>query len=157
MADAKEAGKEPPKGSLTALGALLRERLIAGIAGLGELTSKCKRTHAKYGALPGIDGRWIPSASDHSALNTLLQGNGSVVMKKALGVFDDEMTKLQLLDQIGYCANVHDEFQITCAPDLVDKVAEVGKWAITEAGVQLGIRCPLAGDAAVGNNWSETH
>lgn len=125
--------------------------------GLGELISKCKRTHNKYQALPGHDGRWIPSASDHSALNTLLQGNGSIVMKKALAIFDDEIERLQLMDQIGYCANVHDEFQITCHPDISEKVAEVGKWSITKAGEVLGLRCPLVGDASIGKTWADTH
>lgn len=155
--DAKAAGQPVPKGSPSRLGAELRAKIEVGIVGLGELIAKCKRAHNKAGALPGHDGRWIPSASDHSALNTLLQGNGSIVMKKALGVFDDEMERLQLLDQIGYCANVHDEFQITCHPDIAEKVAEIGKWSIARAGELLEIRCPLVGDAAIGHNWSETH
>lgn len=155
--DAKAAGKPVPKGSLTKLGADLRAKIEVGIIGLGELIAKCKRAHKKAGALPGHDGRWIPSASDHSALNTLLQGNGSIVMKKALGIFDDEMDRLQLMDKIGYCANVHDEFQITCHPDIAEKVAEVGKWSITRAGELLEVRCPLVGDAAIGKNWAETH
>ena len=108
-------------------------------------------------ALPGHDGRWIPSASDHSALNTLLQGNGSIVMKQAACEFDREMERLQLMDKFGYCANVHDEYQITCHPDIADKVAEVGKWAITRAGEVLELRCPLVGDAKIGLNWAETH
>jgi DNA polymerase I-like protein with 3'-5' exonuclease and polymerase domains len=113
--------------------------------------------HNKVEALPGHDGRWIPSASEHSALNTLLQGNGSIVMKKALVVFDEEMEKLQLMDKIGYCANVHDEFQITTHPDVSSKVAEIGKWSITRAGELLEVRCPLVGDASIGKTWADTH
>lgn len=138
-------------------GAALRKNIEVGIVGLGDLIKKCKKAHSKFEALPGHDGRWIPSASDHSALNTLLQGNGSVVMKQALNVFDDEMGRLQLLDQMGYCVNCHDEYQITCHPDITDKVAEVGKWAISRAGEILELRCPLVGDAQVGKNWAETH
>lgn len=157
MDDAKAAGKDAPAGSLTAIGAKLRSRIEVGIVGLGELIAKCKRTHKKQGAMPGHDKRWIPSNSDHSALNTLLQGNGSIVMKKALVVFDEEMERLQLLDKLGYCANVHDEFQITCHPDIAQKVAEVGKWSITRAGELLEIRCPLVGSADIGKSWADTH
>lgn len=143
--------------SLPSAGRELRSKIEVGIVGLGDLISKCKRTHHKQGAMPGHDGRWIPSNGDNSALNTLLQGNGSIVMKQALAVFDDEMTRLQLLDQFDYCANVHDEFQITSHPDISQKVAEVGKWSITRAGELLEVRCPLVGSADIGMNWSETH
>lgn len=155
--DAKEAGKPIPEGSHTALGLALRKKIEVGIVGLGELIAKCKRTHSSHGAMPAHDKRWIPSASDHSALNTLLQGNGSIVMKKALVVFDEEMTKLQLLDQFGYCANVHDEFQISGRPEISEKIAEVGKWSITRAGELLEVRCPLVGSADIGKSWADTH
>ncbi len=155
--DAKAAGQPTPKGSPTKLGAGLRSKIEVGIVGLGQLIEKCKRLHNTKNALPGLDGRWIPSASDHSALNTLLQGNGSVVMKVALNEFDKELGRLQLLDHVGYCANVHDEYQVSVHPDVAEKVAEVGKWAITRAGEVLEVRCPLVGDAKIGANWAETH
>ncbi|MDO5647353.1 DNA polymerase [Paracoccus sp. (in: a-proteobacteria)] len=155
--DAKNAGKPVPKGSPSKLGAALRANIESGIVGLGQLIAKCKAAHNKYSALPGHDGRWIPSASDHSALNTLLQGNGSIVMKKALCVFDDEMTRLGLLDKFAYCGNIHDEFQLTSHPDITEKVMEVGKWSITRAGELLEVRCPLVGSADRGKTWTDTH
>jgi len=155
--DAKAAGVEIPKGSPSTLGKALRSNIEVGIVGLGELIAKCKRMHTKMEALPGHDGRWIPSASEHSALNTLLQGNGSIVMKKAQCLFDEELTKLQLLDQVGYCATVHDELQVTTHPDVSAKVAELGKWSITRAGELLEVRCPLVGDASIGKTWADTH
>ena len=155
--DAKAAGQPVPPGSPSKLGAELRAKIEVGIVGLGELIKKCKTMHMKREALPGHDGRWIPSASDHSALNTLLQGNGSIVMKKAAVILDEELERLQALDMIGYCANVHDEFQITCHPDFTEKLVELGKWSITRAGELLEVRCPLVGDAVVGKNWAETH
>ncbi len=165
IADAKAAGEPIPKGSRSALGADLRSRIEVGIVGLGELIGKCKRTHTRRGAMPSHDGRWIPSASDHSALNTLLQGNGSIVMKKALVIFGNELEKLQLLDKVFFCANVHDEFQVSVHPDLVKEVggklsspiAELGRESISKAGEQLNLRCPLVGSADIGRNWSETH
>jgi DNA polymerase-1 len=155
--DAKAAGLEIPKGSPSKLGKALRSKIEVGIVGLGKLIAKCKRMHTKMEALPGHDGRWIPSASDHSAFNTLLQGNGSIVMKKAQCLFDEELTKLQLLDQVGYCATIHDEWQVTTHPDVSAKVAEVGKWSITRAGELLEVRCPLVGDALIGKTWADTH
>lgn len=155
--DLKAAGMPLPKMSTSAAGKALRSRLETGITGLGSLIEKCKRTHQKNKALPALDRRWIPNLSDHAALNTLLQGNGSIVMKKALVVFDEEITKLQLLDKIKYCANVHDEFQLSCHPDFSAKAAEVGKWSITQAGLLLEVRCPLVGSADIGKTWADTH
>lgn len=163
--DAKEAGKPVPEGSPSALGKALRAKIEVGIVGLGELIAKCKRAHNKHGALPGHDNRWIPSASDHSALNTLLQGNGSIVMKKALVLFGEEIERLQLLDKVFFCANVHDEFQVSVHPDLVSErdggfvspIADLGKDSIRLAGEALDLRCPLVGSADIGHNWSETH
>lgn len=155
--DAKSANLPEPKGSKSANGKLLRTKLETGVTGLGELVAKCIRTHNNYGAMPGCDGRWIPSASAHSALNTLLQGNGSIIMKKAQVIFDIELTKLGIVDMVGYCATVHDEIDVSCPPDIANKVSEVGKSSIEQAGLDLGIRCPLVGDAKIGQNWYEIH
>lgn len=155
--DARTAGKPIPQGSPTAIGAVIREKLQAGIIGLGELIAMCERAHYNRESLPRLDGARIPSASAHSALNTLLQGNGSLVMKVALNEFDREMGKLQLWDKFGYCANVHDEFQLSVDPDYLDKTKEVGLWSFERAGEVLGIRCPIIGDAQVGQNWAECH
>ena len=155
--DLKLAGEPLPKASPSSLGKDLRAKLESGIEGLGHLVAKCKRTHQKNNALPGLDNRWIPNLSDHAALNTLLQGNGSIVMKKALVVFDDEIERLQLADKVGYCANVHDEFQLSVDPEIEAKIAEVGMWSITRAGELLGVRCPLVGAAEIGLSWADTH
>jgi DNA polymerase I len=155
--DLKAAGLKVPKASLASLGKDLRSKLETGIAGLGELINKCKKTHEKRQALPGLDGRWIPNLSDHAALNTLLQGNGSLVMKQALCVFNDEIVRRQIADKVGYCANVHDEFQLSVHPDYALEVAEIGKWSITRAGELLEVRCPLVGAADIGLTWADTH
>lgn len=176
--DAKEAGKPVPKGSLSKIGKDLRQTLATGIKGLGQanppsgLIGKCKKQHDNHGFLRGHDGRKIQSASAHSALNTLLQGNGSIVMKQALVVFDRWLHEAGLQDKVFYCANVHDEFQLSVPNELVEDtgevnkkglpvyrsiVAEKGMEAITKAGEILNLRCPLVGSADIGENWAETH
>ncbi|MDQ2066719.1 DNA polymerase [Xinfangfangia sp. CPCC 101601] len=155
--DLKEAGEPAPKASPSKLGAGLRAKLQTGITGLGELVAKCKRTHQSKNALPGLDGRWIPNLSDHAALNTLLQGNGSIIMKKALIVFDEEVEVRGLSEKVSYCANVHDEFQLSVDPDYSTLVAEIGQKSITRAGELLKVRCPLVGSADIGKSWADTH
>ena len=157
VADAKKAGEPIPKGSLTKIGAKLRKKLADGTPGLEKLINKCKHLHYTKKALPGLDNRWIPSASEHSALNTLLQGNGSIVMKKALLIFENWIVERDWKDKVFYLANVHDEFQLSVHPSITQEVAELGKQSITQAGIELGVRCPLVGDSKIGDNWAETH
>lgn len=57
----------------------------------------------------------------------------------------------------GLCATVHDEVQIECEPGISDQLGEQFKQCITEAGTILNVKCPLAGAAKDGINWSFTH
>jgi DNA polymerase-1 len=155
--DARAAGKPIPKGSPAKIGKALRVKIEGGIVGLGALIKKCKDQHFKARRMPGHDGRKIPSASDHSALNTLLQGNGSIVMKQAQVIFWQDLRSRNWAHLVHFCATVHDEFQVSCPPEFVEDVMEMGRQAIVKAGVHLGVRCPLVGSADVGDNWADTH
>lgn len=110
------------------------------------------------GALPGLDGRKLWVRSEHAALNTLLQGAGAAVMKKALVIFD---TKLGVMggDVVQYCANVHDEVQLEVkgGEKLAHEVGQMMVDSIREAGVAFNMRCPLDGEYHVGKNWKDTH
>ena len=54
-------------------------------------------------------------------------------------------------------ATVHDEWQLECAPDVADKVGQLGIWRIEEAGEELGCNISMDGDYRIGKNWSECH
>ena len=60
--------------------------------------------------LKGLDGRKLYIRNNHAALNTLLQGAGAIVMKKALTILDG-LLKLNTIDY-KFVANIHDEWQI---------------------------------------------
>ena len=107
------------------------------------------------GSLPGLDGRRLYVRSDHAAVNTLLQGAGAIVMKQALVILDERLSKLGV--DYKFVANVHDEWQIEVAEAYADMVGKLGVQAIEEAGRVLEMRCPLTGDYKVGNSWKETH
>lgn len=113
---------------------------------------------AKYagkGYVPGLDGRKIWVRSEHSALNSLLQGAGAIVMKQAL-LFLEKEIRVQKL-RAKFVANVHDEWQIECHPDDADVVGKLAVQAIRDAGVCYNLRCPLDGEYKVGKSWRETH
>lgn len=155
--DALSAGQPRPQGSLSALGKTAREKLAKGLTGYGQLVQGVQFKVKKTGKLRGLDGRTLNVRSAHSALNTLLQSAGAIVMKKAAALFH-EAHKASYGTEWAYCANVHDEVQIeakdaTLAASIGASFAD----CIRQAGIDLGVRCPLAGAYDVGANWSETH
>jgi len=114
---------------------------------------------SKRGFLVGLDGRRLPVRSQHSALNTLLQSAGAVVMKKALSILVAGLEKEGYVfgKDFGVVGWIHDEFQIEARPALVGHVGESAVNAIRAAGEHYGFRIPLDGEWRSGANWSETH
>ena len=119
------------------------------------LREKVARISKSEGSLPGLDGRRLHIRSDHAALNTLLQGAGAIVMKQALVILDERLSKLGI--DYKFVANVHDEWQIEVEESDADLVGKLGVQAIESAGRVLEMRCPLTGEYRVGNSWKETH
>lgn len=107
------------------------------------------------GTLPSLDGRRLRVRSEHAALNTLLQGAGAVVMKQALVLLIEKLDKYDIPYKL--VVNVHDEFQIEVLENFAIVVGKAAVRAIQDAGVVLGMRCPLDGEYKIGNNWAETH
>lgn len=122
---------------------------------LRKLREDVARICKSSGSLPGLDGRRLHVRSDHAALNTLLQGAGAIVMKQALVILDERLSKLGV--DYKFVANVHDEWQIEVEEAYADMVGKLGVQAIESAGRVLEMRCPLSGEYRVGNSWKETH
>ena len=112
-------------------------------------------TASKRGYLIGIDGRRIWVRSEHSALNTLLQGAGAIIMKKALVLLDE----YAILKGIDYkiIGNIHDEIQSEVHEKDAKVFGEIAVMAIKEAGEKFNLNCPLDGAYKIGGNWNETH
>jgi DNA polymerase I-like protein with 3'-5' exonuclease and polymerase domains len=122
---------------------------------LKALREKVARIYAKEGWLPGLDGRKLLVRAEHSALNTLLQGAGAIVMKQAVVILHKKLRQSKIGFKI--VANVHDEWQTEVEESRADEAGQLGKQAIKEAGIVLNMRCPLDGEYKVGNSWKETH
>ena len=135
-------------------GKKLKEKFLRSTPSLASLINKVSKQAAK-GYVPGLDGRRIWVRSEHSALNSLLQGAGAVVMKKALVIFDNKRTANKW--PVKYVVNVHDEAQLECPKDIAEEVGKAFKQSIVEAGEHYKLRCPLDGEYKIGRNWRETH
>jgi len=146
-------------GSITGGGAKEGQKLIDSFLRntpkLKALREKVIRIMGQKGWLPGLDGRKLLCRSEHSALNTLLQGAGAIVMKQAVVLLSKRLKREKIEHK--FCANVHDEWQIETKEDTADLVGQYGVWAIEQAGIELKMRCPLSGEYRSGLTWKDTH
>jgi len=105
--------------------------------------------------ITGLDGRWLLTRSQHSLLNTKLQGGGAIVMKYALVIAHKRIT--ELYPEAKALIRYHDEEQWECPLDIAEEVGKIGVQSITDAAQVLGLNVPLTGEYKVGNSWAETH
>jgi DNA polymerase I-like protein with 3'-5' exonuclease and polymerase domains len=140
-------------------GKALRTKFYRNIPALQRLTETVQTAAKERGFLFGVDGRKLHIRSQHSALNTLLQSAGAVMMKYATVLFHE------LMEEQGYTIgkdyvqvlHVHDEFQTNCLSPISETLGNTAVRAIELAGQHFGFPCPTTGEFKVGYNWSETH
>ena len=154
--DARAAGKPKPVGRAHAIGKVVRSKLMRNIPGLSQLT-KAVASRVGQGFLIGLDGRRVHIRSAHSALNTLLQSAGAIVMKWSMLCWWEAQGHTVCGDTVFLAANVHDEQQFETTPEMAEPVGKAFSAAITEAGIRLGVRCPLSGSYDIGPTWADTH
>jgi len=141
-------------GGSSADGHLLMTRFLRNTPALEALKEVVSNAATK-GWVRGLDGRHLMVRSEHSALNTLLQGAGAIVMKKALIILQKKINCGII--NASFCANVHDEWQIEVPQEDAERVGRMAVESIEEAGKHFNLRCPLTGEYNVGNTWKDTH
>lgn len=136
-------------------GQKLIDNFLKNTPKLQRLRSRVSEAVAARGVLQGLDGRKLLIRSEHSAVNTLLQGAGAIVMKKALVLLHRDLTKRKI--PFKFVANVHDEWQIEAPEQYAEEVGQSGVRAITNAGLEFKMNCPLTGEYKIGDTWKQTH
>jgi len=134
------------------VGSRLRQSFFDNLPSFKALKDRVAREATK-GFVKGLDGRKVFVRSEHAALNSLLQSAGSLVMKKAVIIFNEKIKDLPA----DFVMNVHDEWQLETEAMSAGTVGSLGVEAIIEAGLAFNLNCPLDGEYNVGSNWSETH
>jgi DNA polymerase I-like protein with 3'-5' exonuclease and polymerase domains len=132
----------------------LRESFLSNLPAFAALKDRVSNASAR-GYLTGLDGRRLLVRSEHSALNTLLQAAGAIVMKKALVILDDYATRWDLDYKI--IGNIHDEVQTEVAEKDAEKFGWLAVECLKAAGIEFNLRCPLDGEYKVGTTWAQTH
>lgn len=133
----------------------LKAKFLESTPALKKLREGVLSVAKDRGWLRGFDGRILRVRSPHSALNTLLQGMGAIVMKYWL----IEVTKNADAEGLDWnpSANVHDEGQFEVLQKDVPRFKEICEQAFLTISEELGSACLLEGEAMDGSNWYETH
>ncbi len=139
-------------------GRKLKKQFLARTPAIAKLKSAVEKAVKQRGYLKGLDGRHLKIRSPHSALNTLLQSAGALIMKKALVILDENLQKKYKAGvDYEFIANIHDEFQIEALPHIADDIGKEAVKAIKLAGKHFSFRCPLDGEFMTGMNWAKCH
>lgn len=140
-------------------GRRIKREFLEKTPALKHLKATIDFTLKNRGYLVGLDGRVLNIRSQHSALNTLLQSAGALIMKQATIFLLAKLKKLGFIFGVDYAlvAHIHDELQIECREDIAEEVGKNAVLSIEDAGPSFDFKCPLTGEYRVGNNWAETH
>jgi DNA polymerase I-like protein with 3'-5' exonuclease and polymerase domains len=148
-----------PKGAKAVKeGKLSRAKFLTAIPAMKELISRVKAKAETTGILKGLDGRLLHVRSSHSALNTLLQSAGAIIMKQALVCLDSSLKdKFSYGTDYAFLLNIHDEWQLEVKPEIAEEVGKLCLKALQDAGKLLKFACEITGEYRIGNSWYETH
>ena len=132
----------------------LKQRFLSNTPALESLRERVGKA-SQRGHLVGLDGRKLWVRSEHSALNTLLQAAGAIVMKKALVLLDDYAEQWNI--DYKFVGNIHDEVQTEVTAEQAEKFGYLAVECLKAAGIYYKLRCPLDGEYQIGDTWAETH
>ena len=140
-------------------GKRIKKKFLDGLPKLKQLIDGVQAKIKARGYLKGVDKRILTVREQYKGLNVLLQSAGAIVMKKALCILADDIEAKgwKINDDIAFVLNVHDEYQAEVKEELVDEYKVMAVEAIRKAGEYFGFRCPLDGEAKVGDSWYDTH
>ena len=140
-------------------GRRLRATMAHQIQGMSPLLKGLEHFRRKAGAVTSLDGRRVATRSKHSALNTLLQSAGAVVMRWQFIMLRKACAASGIVwgEDVRPLLHVHDEVQAALRPGLEDVYTKAFTWAFEDTKELLGIRVPLRCEVKYGESWLETH
>jgi DNA polymerase-1 len=132
------------------------ESFMRNTGGLWELKKDRIPKMARKGGFIGVDGRFVKCDSEHLMLAGILQNGEACVMKYANILWRQQAKEAGIdFKQVNF---VHDEWQVEVnSMEEAEILGKIQREAITQVGLDLGIKCPLAGTTDIGKNWAETH
>lgn len=109
--------------------------------------------------LRGLDNRKLMCRSEHSALNTLIQSAGAIIVKKGTILLNKKLQKNNFVwgEDYAMVLHVHDEMQFIVNQKRVDEFKTIAESIFEDTREAMNFRCKLDGEIKVGRDWSETH
>ena len=105
------------------------------------------------GHLIGLDGRKLVPRSKHAGLNTLIQGAGAVLMKKATVLFEPKLIALGGAPTL----HIHDAISCIVPKEHGEAAGKAIVESIKEAGEFYKIKVPMSGAYGHGRTWGTAH
>jgi DNA polymerase-1 len=125
--------------------------------GLQRLKAETMPRDAERGYFVGLDGRLVACAEERLLIGAYLQNAEAVIMKHANVRWQDALDKEGIVyRQVNL---VHDEFVTEVGDDLqlAKMVGQIQSNSIRDVGEAFGLRCPLAGEYKIGEDWLSVH
>lgn len=124
---------------------------------LAELKGTWVPRMATQGYVLGPDGRKMKVSNEHFVLATALQGYEKIIMAKANIIWDKELKDIDIpFKQVAF---VHDEWLVE-VPNVHQYPQRTGSHqaaALTQAGLELGIKARITGKPKIGRTWYDVH
>jgi DNA polymerase I-like protein with 3'-5' exonuclease and polymerase domains len=117
-------------------GKKIKAKFFQKIPALQKLTESVIGAVRARGTLKALDGNRYFIRSEHSALNTLLQGGGALLCKMLYVLTDNKLEELYTkssnssIPDYEFVLQVHDEFTIECNEGIAEEVGRIASEAI---------------------------
>lgn len=141
-------------------GSKVRAAFMTRIDGYGKLQERLLAQVKRFGWVYGLDERKIPTRSEHSALNFLIQSCGAILCKRwVCDVYEELCSKYKWGwdGDFVMCLWVHDEMQLCVREGLEAEITAIIKKHAALSGTYYGFRGPLKADSRYGRTWRDTH
>lgn len=137
----------------------VRERFTKNLPALKILIDAVKHKFRSYGYLKGLDGRKLICRAEYSALNTLIQSAGALLVKQGTIILNEDLQKAGFKwgEDYAMVLHIHDEMQFLVKKEKVKQFKEITKSIFKKTQDFFDFRTQLDGEIKVGQNWSETH
>jgi DNA polymerase I-like protein with 3'-5' exonuclease and polymerase domains len=150
-------GARPNEAALKRAGKQALDKFIAGTPGLRRLRARLDAQVERFGWLPGLDGRRVPTRAQYSALNFQVTSAEAVLTKRWLVRVFDELNEKFRYGWDGDCVIalwVHDEIAVCCRPEIADEIGAIMVKHAKEPGEFYKFKVPLDAEYTVGKSWA---
>ena len=137
----------------------IRNKFEKSLPALKTLVDQVRRKYKTVGYIKGLDGRRLIPKAEYSALNTLIQSAGALIVKQGTIILNEELYKsgFKWGEDYAMVLHVHDEMQFYVRKERLEEFKTIALSIFNKTKDFFNFRCQLDGEIKVGQNWSDTH